>query len=452
MGASDQQTTRQAIRASILHCTDDPLGDENSDAAEYIEDGLLVIENGYITNVGAAQGLMQSLPQDSALIDYRGKLVVPGFIDTHTHFVQTDIIASSGRRLLDWLNEYTYPAERKFSDPEHSRVVATFFINELLRNGTTTALVMGTVHETSADAIFNAAERKGMRIAAGQVMMDRNCPEDLRDTPETACENSKALIDRWHNKGRLQYAVSPRFAPTSTPEQLEVAGELIRTHEDLILQTHLAENEDEVAWVREVYPGHRSYLDVYDKFGLLRERSVLAHGIWLDDTDVARLSATGAAIAHCPTCNLFMGSGLLDVGKMRSAGVLVALGTDIGGGTSFCMLDVMHEAYKAAQLLGQYLSPMRIFYMATLAGARAMGLDDRIGNFLPGKEADFLVLDPQATTLLKRRMAHANSLAEILSAFMILGDDRVVAKTYVMGQLVHDRMDTDDPALSGIPG
>jgi guanine deaminase len=277
-----------------------------------------------------------------------------------------------------------------------------------------------------------------MRVIAGTVMMDRNCPEDLRDTAASGYEESQALIERWHNRDRLQYAITPRFAPTSTDEQLAAAGRLAGEHADVFVQTHLAENDEEVAWVAELFPDSRSYLDVYDRHGLLRKRSVLAHGIWLGDEDLKRLAQTGAAIAHCPSCNLFMGSGLFDLDKTTAAGVRVALGTDIGGGTTFSILHVMHEAYKVSQLLGKNLSPLRAFYLATLAGAQALDLDDRIGNFLPGKEADFVVLDPQATPLLARRSAQSQTLAERLFVMMMLGDDRAVAATYLMGERVHD--------------
>jgi guanine deaminase len=276
-----------------------------------------------------------------------------------------------------------------------------------------------------------------VRLVAGKVMMDRNCPEYLRDTPATSYADSKALIAAWHGRDRLQYAITPRFAASSSPEQLEAAGRLAAEHPDVCVHTHIAENEEEVAWVRKLFPASRSYLDVYDRAGLLRPPAVLAHGIWLDDGDRARLAATGVALAHCPTCNLIMGSGLFDLERASAAGVRVALGTDIGGGTSFGMFRVMDEAYKVAQLRGHSLSPLRAFYLATLGAARALDLDDHIGNFEPGKEADFIVLDPRAMPLLGRRISTARSLAEKLFLLMMLADDRVVSRTHVMGQRVH---------------
>ena len=438
MNGTTQSANLIAVRGSILHFLDDPGDTSDESAGVFYEDGVLVAEDGYITNLGTAAELMPTLPQDLDITDYSGSLILPGFVDTHTHFVQTDIIGAHGRRLLDWLEEYTFPAERVFADENHAREVAEFFVGELLRNGTTTAMILGSVHPVSVDAIFTAGLTRNMRLIAGKVMMDRNCPEYLRDTASSSYDDSLALIQRWHNQARLGYAITPRFAPTSTPAQLEAAGRLARKHPDVFVQTHLAETAEEVAWVADLFPEYRSYLDVYDHYGLLRKRSVLAHGVWLDDRDLERLAESRATVAHCPTCNLFMGSGLFDMDRTMAAGGHVALGTDIGGGTTFSMLGVLHEAYKVAQMLGKSLSPFRAFYLATLAGAQALDLDAQIGNFLPGKEADFVVLDYHATPLLRRRTASAETLAEKLFALMILGDDRSIAKTYVMGQLTHD--------------
>ncbi len=429
----------QAYRGSILHFLGDPGEDDAASAFEYFADGLLVVADGHISKLGSAAEMLPSLDPACTIADYRGKLILPGFIDGHMHFVQTDVIGSYGRRLLEWLERYTFPAERAFANPEHARQVADYFVTELLRNGTTTALVMGSVHATSAEAVFRAAQARGMRLIAGKVMMDRNCPEDLRDTAATGYAESKALIERWHGKGRLQYAITPRFAPTSTPEQLEAAARLAAEHPDAYIHTHLAENEEEVAWVRELFPGYRSYLDVYDGYRLLRRRAMFAHSVWLDDRDRARLAESGAAVAHCPTCNLVMGSGLFDLAAATRAGVHVALGTDVGGGTSFCLLRVLDEVYKVAQLRRYTVSPLRAYYLATLGAARALDLDAHIGNFRPGREADFIVLDPAATPLLARRTAGARTLTDRLFLLTTLGDDRVVAHTYVLGRLIHTR-------------
>jgi guanine deaminase len=443
MNSKVEHSRQQAIRGSILHFLDDPTEHDRAGAFEYHEDGLLVVEDGHVAKVGSAQELLPKLSATTALTDCSGKLILPGFIDAHVHFVQTDVIGSYGRRLLEWLEEHIYPAERAFADEAHAREVAEFFVAELLRNGTTTALVVGSVHGTSVNAIFAAALAKGMRLIAGKVMMDRNCPDYLKDSAASSYADSLALIERWHGRERLQYAITPRFAPTSTPEQLAAAGRLAREHPDVYVHTHVAENEEEVAWAKQLFPERRSYLDVYDHYGLLRRRTLLAHGIWLDDMDLARLAASGAALVHCPTCNLFMGSGLLDLARATAAGVRVALGTDVGGGTSFSLLCVLHDAYKVAQLRGQNLSPLRAFYLATLGAARALDLDDRIGSFRTGREADLVVLDMAATPLLARRTAAARSLVERLFLLMTLGDDRAVSKTYVMGRLSHDKSGLD---------
>ncbi len=429
-----------AVRARVLHCLQDPGDSPRSKHIEYFDDGLLLIEGGRIAALGPAPQLLAELPGNVPVINHADKLIVPGFIDTHIHYVQTDIIAAHGKQLLDWLESYTFPAERRFADAEHAREVAQFFIQELLRNGTTTALVLGSVHEASVDAVFTAAANAGMRLIAGKVLMDRNCPEYLRDTPESGYAQSRELLERWHNHGRLLYAITPRFAPTSSEEQLRLAGELAREYPDAYLHTHLAENRDEVAWVKQLFPRCRSYLDVYDHFGLLRERSVCAHSIHLDDADRDRFVATGAAVSFCPTCNLFIGSGLFDLRAAWERGIRVGLGTDVGGGTTFNMLQVLNEAYKVAQLQGFSVSPHRALYLGTLGGAEALYLDDRIGNLQVGKEADFLVLDPAATPLLARRTAMARDITELLFALVILGDDRCVAATYLGGELAYQRV------------
>ena len=297
----------------------------------------------------------------------------------------------------------------------------------------TTAMVFATVHPQSVDAFFDAARERGARMIAGKVMMDRNCPEFMRDTAQSSYDDSKALIARWHGRDRLLYAVTPRFAPTSSERQLELAGRLLDEHPGVYLQTHVAESRAEVAWAAELFPWSRSYLDVYDHFGLVRERAVFAHCIHLDDADRARMGASGAAMSFCPTSNLFLGSGLFDADAARRHGVRLGLGTDVGGGTSFSMLRTQDEAYKVAQLRGSPMTPLSAFYHATLGGARSLYLDDRIGNFSRGKEGDFIVLDPAATPLLARRMKNAPTLPERLFVLMMLGDDRVVAATYLMG-------------------
>lgn len=434
-----QSLPQQAIRGSILHFLDDPTEQDHAGTWEYFDDGLLIIEGGNIAGLGKASDLLPGLSSSIRMIDCSGMLILPGFVDAHIHVAQADVIGSHGKRLLEWLETYTFPAERAFADEAHARSVAQFFIGELLRHGTTTAQVLGSVHVASVDAVFEAGLDKGMRLIAGKVLMDRNCPEWLCDTAESGAADSAALIRRWHGRGRMRYAITPRFAPSSTPQQLAAAGRLAREHPDVHVHTHLAENEEEVAWTRRLFPERRSYLDVYDHYGLLRKRSAFAHGIWLDDRDFSRLAETGAALVHCPNCNLFMGSGLFDLARATAAGVPVALGTDVGGGTSFSVLRGMHDAYNVAQLRGASLSPLRAFYLATLGGARALDLQDHIGSFRPGREADFVVFDFAATPLLARRAATARNLAERLFLLMTLADDRAVSRTYVSGRLVHER-------------
>lgn len=423
----------RAVRGEIVHFLADP-ADAGAAALAHFPDGLLLVRDGRVEAAGPAAELLPQLAAGTPVEDLRGKLILPGFVDTHVHYAQTDMIASYGEQLLAWLERYTFPTEARFADPAYAGEVAAFFCDELLRNGTTTAMAFATVHPGSVDALFGAARARRMRLIAGKVLMDRNCPDYLRDTAEQGYLDSTALIRRWHGVDRLRYAVTPRFAPTSTPEQMALAGRLYAEHPGVYLQSHVAENQGEVAWVAELYPEARSYLDVYDRYGQLGERSVYAHCIWLDDDDRDRMAATGAAASFCPTSNLFLGSGLFDLDRAHALGMRVGLGTDVGGGTSFSMLQTLGEAYKVQQLRGSSLSAERAFYLATLGGARSLYLDGEIGNFLPGKEADFVVLDPAASPLLARRTAHADSLAERLFVLMTLGDDRCVAATWVLGE------------------
>jgi len=423
----------RALRASILHCLADPGEQSEASAYEFFEDGLLVVDGGHVIEAGDAARLMSELPAGTPVHDYSGHLIVPGFIDCHVHFPQLDIIGSYGAQLLDWLNQYAFPAEAKFADPEHAREVAGVFIDELLANGTTTALVFGTVHAHSADAIFEAAEAKGMRLIAGKVLMDSNCPEELRDDPETGYVESKTLIERWHGKGRLGYAITPRFALTSSAEQLAAAGRLAAEYPDVWIHTHLAENMEEVEEIARLFPDSRSYLDVYEQHGLIRDRAVFAHCLHMDDQDRAKMATRGGAAAFCPTSNLFLGSGLFDLNAMREAGVRCGLGTDVGGGTSLSLLRTASEAYKVLHLQEHALPATRALYLATLGAAEALYLDDKIGNFAKGKEADFVVLDYEGSNLTARRSAAAETIEEKLFALMTLADDRNIAATYVNG-------------------
>jgi guanine deaminase len=431
---TDRTPACTAHRGALLHFLSDPGAHDDPASFEFIEDGLLLINDGLIAAIGPASALLSTLPADMPVIEHGDNILLPGFIDTHIHYPQTDVIAAGGRQVLDWLENYTFPVEGKFADAAHATEVAEFFLDELARNGTTTAMVFGTVHKISVDSFFTAASKRQLRMIAGKVLMDRNCPAYLRDSAVNGERESRELLETWHRQQRLLYAITPRFAPTSSVAQLQAAGRLARQFPDAYIHSHLAESRDEVAWVRQLFPDARSYLDVYEQYGLLRERALYAHCIHLDATDRARMAATGASAAFCPTSNLYLGSGLFDIAATDDSGMRFAIATDVGGGTSFSMLRTLSEAYKVAQLLGQRLSPLRAFYLATLGGARCLGLDHCIGRFAVGNEADFIVLDRKATPLMARRCASASNVSETLLILMTLGDDRAIAATYIMGQ------------------
>lgn len=438
------EASLQVFRCSFLDFLEDPFYVSELESVRYIADGLLVLENGNVKELGTYESL-QDKYSGIPITSYPGMLIMPGFIDTHIHFPQMEIIAAYGEQLLEWLNKYTFPTEGKFKDKAYAQKVAAIFLDELLRNGTTTALVFAAVYPESVDAFFEEASRRNLRAIAGKVMMDRNAPDFLLDTPETSYQESKRLIQKWHKKGRLLYAVTPRFAITSTDEQLRLAGKLLEEFPDVYLHTHLSEDVDEVAWVKELFPNCHGYLDAYDRAGLVGERSVFAHGVQLTDAEFKRLSEANSAIAFCPTSNLFLGSGLFKIEKAKSVEypVKVGLGTDVGGGTSFSILQTANEAYKVAQLRRQKLSPFQALFLATLGGARALSLEDKIGNFDVGKEADFIVLDMRATPLMAFRNIDSTAtsieeLAEKAFTLMMIGDDRTIRATYIAGELAYD--------------
>lgn len=425
---------QKAFRASILHCLGNPGDHDDPAQVEYFADGLLLVEDGHVAALGEAQNMLPGLSADTELTDYTGNLIVPGFIDCHVHFSQVDIIGSYGEQLLDWLERYAYPAEEAFAEAEHADAVAEFFVDELLRNGTTTALVFPTVHPQSVDAIFKAAGKRGMRLLSGKVLMDENCPQALRDDAESAYTQSRQLLEKWHGRNRLRYAITPRFAVTSSEAQLKAAGKLAAEFPDVHVHTHLAEHLDEVDLIAKKFPWSRSYLDVYEQTGLVRERSVFAHCLHLDDTDRQRMAELGAAIAFCPTSNLFLGSGLFDLRSARDRGIRVGVGTDVGGGTSLNMLRTLSEAYKVLHLQGQSMPGFKALYLATLGAANALYLDDRIGNFLTGKEADFVVLNYDASSIAERRLKRTRDIAEKLFALVTLGDDRSISAVHLLGE------------------
>lgn len=433
----------KAFRAAFLDFTADPFLTDESQSVRYFADGLLVIEDGKVKELEKYEVVRSKYPNLS-IIDYTGLLILPGFIDTHIHFPQTEMIAAYGKQLLEWLNQFTFPTERKFQDKEYAKKVASVFLQELLRNGTTTALVFAAVFPESVDAFFEEADRLNLCMIAGKVMMNRNAPEFLKDTAESSYHDSKQLIEKWHHKNRLRYAVTPRFAPTSTEEQLQLAGKLLAEYPDVYLHTHLSEDVDEIAWVKRLFPQADGYLDVYDRAQLVTDRSIFAHGIHLTETEFQRLSEAEAAIAFCPTSNLFLGSGLFNLERAKSihSPVKVGLGTDVGGGTSFSLLQTLNEAYKVVQLRRQKLTPFQALFLATLGGAKALRLDDRLGNFEAGKEADFVVLDLRSTPIMAFRNSEnlPSSLQELsdrIFSLMIMGDDRAVHATYIWGELAY---------------
>jgi guanine deaminase len=422
------------IRGRVLTFTDDP-AESGSRAYSYIQDGAVLVAGRLIEAVGATRDILARAPPDATIDDHSGSFIMAGFIDAHVHYPQTQVIGSHGAQLLDWLHNYTFVEEQKFIDPAHCARVADFFLDELFRSGTTTAMVYCTVHPSSVDAFFAAADERGARMIAGKVMMDRDAPEALMDTAQRGYDESKALIQRWRGRGRLDYAITPRFAVTSTQAQLEAAGALAREFPHCYVQTHANENKAEIARVAALFPEAQSYLDVYARAGLLGPRSVFGHCIHLQESEVAALAESRSVAAFCPTSNLFLGSGLFNQARLRQAGVRIALATDVGGGTSYSMLRTAAEGYKVLQLNGQSWPAAEAFYRMTLGNARALSLDDRIGSIEAGKEADLIALDPHATPALAHRIEAAAGDIEVeLFALVALGDDRAVRQTYVAGE------------------
>ncbi|WP_261461208.1 guanine deaminase [Serratia fonticola] len=436
----EREQSIKAVRGSFLDITRTVQHPEEIEGhLRFIKDGLLIIRDGRVEWFGNWEEGHHQIPDSIRVRDYSGKMIVPGFVDTHIHYPQCEMVGAYGEQLLDWLNKHTFPAEKRYNDLEYAREMSAFFIKQLLRNGTTTALVFGTVHPESVEALFESARHINMRMIAGKVMMDRNAPDYLMDTAESSYSQTKALIERWHNNGRLLYAITPRFAPTSSPEQLEMVQRLRQEYPDVYLHTHLSENKDEVAWVKALYPEHKNYLDVYHHYGMTGRKSVFAHCVHLEDAEWDCLHQTQSSIAFCPTSNLYLGSGLFNLPNAWRKKVRVGMGTDIGAGTTFNMLQTLNEAYKIMQLQGYRLSAYEAFYLATLGGADALGLADTIGNFNLGKEADFVVLEPTATPLQQLRYDNSKTLMDKLFVMMTLGDDRSIYRTYVDGRLVYER-------------
>ncbi|QAA98152.1 MULTISPECIES: guanine deaminase [Agrobacterium tumefaciens complex] len=413
-----------------------PLSIDDTQSYLYIEDGGLLLENGKIAAIGDYADIRSQAPDDIEEKDHRPHLIVPGLIDMHLHFPQMQVIGSYAANLLEWLNTYTFPEECRFVETAHAQRIATHFYDELLRHGTTTAAAYCSVHKTSADAFFAEAMKRDMLMVGGKVMMDRNAPQGLLDTPETSYDETRQVIADWHGKGRNHVAITPRFAITSTPKQMEAAQALAQEFPDLFIQTHLSENLDEIKYTCELYPEATDYTDIYVRYGLMGKKTLLGHAIHLSEREADVLSETGAVAVHCPTSNLFIGSGLFPMKKLqrREKPVRIAVATDIGGGSSYSMLRTMDEAYKIQQLLGERLNPLESWYLMTRGNAEALSMVDRIGTLEAGTDADITVLNASSTPAMALKMEVVKSLTEELFLMLTMGDDRTVVETYVAGK------------------
>ncbi|EPX78610.1 guanine deaminase [Salipiger mucosus] len=403
-------------------------------AVRHEAEGAVLVEDGRFAALGTAQALRAAHP-GARVVDHGGGLIVPGFVDAHAHYPQTAMIASWGKRLIDWLNAYTFPEEMRFADPAHAAEVAGRYLDLLLAHGTTSVCSFCTIHPASVEALFEAAEARGMRVFAGKTCMDRDtAPEGLRDTAQAAYDDSRALLARWHGRGRAEYVITPRFSPTSTPGQLEALGALWAENPGCLMQTHLSEQTDEIAWVKSLYPEARDYLDTYEAHGLLGAGGLYGHAIHLEPRERARLREVGAGLVHCPTSNTFIGSGLFDMEGLSREGQIIGLATDTGGGSSFSMLRTMAAAYEIGQLRHRALHASELLWLATQGSARALRAEDRIGNIAPGLEADFTVLDLASTPAIAQRVAQADDIWEALFPTIMMGDDRAVSGTWVAGR------------------
>ena len=426
---------RKIIKGRVLSFSENPF-------KHHFNFNLLSIDNKYIYANNGRIEFIDDKPdldpeyENAERIDHGDFVIMGGFVDAHVHYPQTAMIASWGKRLIDWLNTYTFPEEMRFGDPDYAAEVAERYVEFALRNGTTSMASYCTIHPESVEAFFTAAADRNMCVVAGKTCMDRNAPDGLRDSAKSAYDDSKALIERWQGQGRAHYAITPRFSPTSTPEQLEALGGLWAEHPECLMQTHLSEQTDEIAWVRELFPNARDYLDTYETFGLLGERGLYGHAIHLEPREMDQLAEVGASVVHCPTSNTFIGSGLFNTAGMMACGVNVGLATDTGGGSSFSMLRTMAAAYEIAQLRGVALHPAQLLWLATCGSARTLHLDHQIGNIAAGMAADMVVLDLASTPEIAQRSARAEDVWEEIFPTIMMGDDRAIAATYVAGQKV----------------
>ncbi|SFK07421.1 guanine deaminase [Celeribacter neptunius] len=422
------------IAGQVVTYHGDPFEIPAEEAVQVLSDAAILIRDGHVVSIGGRDHMRQK-HGEAAFHDHGPALIVPGFIDAHAHYPQTAMIASWGKRLIDWLNTYTFPEEAKFADRAYADDIAGRYLDLLLANGTTTVTSFCTIHPGSVDALFEAAEARGMRVIAGKTCMDRDtAPEFLRDTAKSAYDESKALINRWHGKGRLSYAITPRFSPTSTPDQLAALGKLWDEYPSCLMQTHLSEQTDEIAWVKSLYPEARDYLDTYEQFGLVREGALFGHAIHLEPREIAHLQANDCSLIHCPTSNTFIGSGLFDMGTRKSESLRVGLATDTGGGSSFSMLRTMAAAYEIGQLRHTAIHPAQLLWLATQGSAQALRMETKIGSIAPGMEADFAVIDLASTPAIAQRAIRAETIWEEIFPTIMMGDDRAIIASYVMGE------------------
>ncbi|QMU57204.1 MAG: guanine deaminase [Boseongicola sp.] len=426
---------KQLLIGQTLQFNSDPF-QTGLDAARHNTRGAVLIDDGKIGAVGNSDDLIAA-HSDAAITDYGESLILPGFVDAHVHYPQTAIIASWGKRLIDWLNSYTFPEEMRFGDPDYAAEAAKLFFDLSLSNGTTTVASFCTIHPESVDAFFAEAQARNLCTVAGKTCMDRNAPDGLKDTVQSAYDDSKALLNKWHGQDRLTYAITPRFSPTSTRDQLSALGALWGEHPDCPMQTHLSEQTDEIAWVLDLFPEARDYLDTYEATGLLREGGIFGHAIHLTDRERARLKETGSAVVHCPTSNTFIGSGLFDMGGLKGEHQTVGLATDTGGGSSFSMLRTMAAAYEIGQLKGRPTHPAELLWLATTGSAQALGQQNRIGSLQPGFDADLMVLDLKSTPVIEQRANRANDIWEAVFPTIMIGDDRAIQDVRILGKSIH---------------
>lgn len=422
----------QLLLGQTIRFTADPFKAPLTDSTTHEPRGAVAIEGGKIKEVGPADELRQKYPQ-AKVTDYGDALISPGFVDAHVHYPQTAIIASWGKRLIDWLNSYTFPEESRFGDPAHAAEIAGSYFDLVTASGTTTTVSYCTIHPESVDAYFTAAQKRGLRVLGGKTCMDRNAPETLQDTPQSAYDDSKALLNRWHGQDRLSYVITPRFAPTSTPDQLAALGGLWAENPDVLMQTHISEQHEEIAWVADLFPDATDYLDVYERHGLLGPGALLGHAIHLTDRERDRIREVDASLIHCPTSNMFIGSGLFDMNSLMEQGHRIGLATDTGGGSSFSMLRTMAAAYEVAQLRGHPLHPAQLWWLATEGSAHALRMADKIGTLAPGSEADLAVIDLASTPAIAQRAARAEDIWQAIFPTIMMGDDRAIKAVWANG-------------------